>query len=111
MTIQKIVLGSGLFLSSTQWLTSSHIDLGLDFLNSKFNIECQTKVYHVVSDKTNKIFHIYEDRDEFITSSEQLNKIDSFRILKKHPSIYKLQNGDTLNVKYKIGLFKVKFLE
>ena len=81
------------------------------FLNSKFNIECQTKVYHVVSDKTNKIFHIYEDRNEFITSSEELNKIDSLRILKKHPSIYKLQNGDTLNVQYKIGLFKVKFLE
>jgi hypothetical protein len=81
------------------------------FLNSKCNIVSQTKVYHIVSDKTNGIFHIHEDKNEFITSLEQLNKIDSLRILKKYPTIYKLQNGDTLNVQYKIGLFKVKFLE
>lgn len=81
------------------------------FLNSKINIESHTKVYHVVSDNTNKIFHIYENRNEFITSPEQLNKIDSLRILKNNPSLYKLQNGDTLNVEFKLGLFNVKFLE
>ncbi|CAF0709786.1 unnamed protein product [Brachionus calyciflorus] len=31
------VLNSGLFLSSTQWLSSSHIDLALDFFSSHFN--------------------------------------------------------------------------
>ena len=52
-----------------------------------------------------------ENSNEFITSPEQLNKIDSLRILKNNPSLYKLQNGDTLNVEFKLGLFNVKFLE
>ena len=81
------------------------------FLNSKINLENHTKTYHVVSDSTNKIFHIYENRNELITSPEQLNKIDSLRISKNYSSIYKLKNDDTLKVTYKIGLFDVKFLE
>lgn len=81
------------------------------FLNSKIKLESHTKTYHVVSDKTNKIFHIYENKEDFITSLEQLDKIDSLRIIKKYPSLYKLKNGDTLKVTYKKGLFNVKFLE
>ncbi len=81
------------------------------FLNSKINLESHIKTYHVVSDDTNKIFHIYENSNEFITYPEQLDKIDSLRIVKKYPSLYKLKKGDTLKVAYKKGLFDVKFLE
>ena len=81
------------------------------FLNSKFNLDSQIQTYHVVSDNTNKIFHIYENREDFITSPEQLNKIDSLRIVKKYPSLYELKNGDTLKVAYKTGMFNVKFLD
>ncbi|NHM04764.1 hypothetical protein [Flavobacterium celericrescens] len=93
------------------FLFKSITDDFLLFLNSKINLENHTKGYHVVTDSSNKVFHIYENKNEFITSPEHLNKIDSLRILKKYPSLYKFKNGDTLNVEYKLGLFNVKFLE
>lgn len=87
------------------------IDDLLLYLNTKINVENYTKNYVVLRYDPNKVFHIYDKKNEFIVFDEQLKKIDSIRIKKNLKSLYKLQNNDTLNIEYKVGLLKVKYLE
>ena len=96
-----------LFALFTKGLTD---DLLLYF-NSKINIENYTKNYIVLRYDPNKVFHIYDKKNEFIVFDEQLKKIDSIRLKRNLKSLYKLQNNDTLNVEYKRGFLKVKYLE
>ena len=81
------------------------------YFNSKINIENYTKNYIVLRYDPNKVFHIYDKKNEFIVFDEQLKKIDSIRLKRNLKSLYKLQNNDTLNVEYKRGFLKVKYLE
>ena len=81
------------------------------YFNSKINIEKYTKNYIVLRYDPNKVFHIYDKKNEFIVFDEQLKKIDSIRLKRNLKSLYKLQNNDTLNVEYKRGFLKVKYLE
>ena len=87
------------------------IDDLLLYLNTKINVENYTKNYVVLRYDPDKVFHIYDKKNEFIVFDEQLKKIDSIRMKKNLKSLYKLQNNDTLNIEYKVGLLKVKYLE
>ena len=81
------------------------------YFNSKINVENYTKNYIVLRYDPNKVFHIYDKKNEFIVFDEQLKKIDSVRLKRNLKSLYNLQNKDTLNVEYKVGMLKVKYLE
>lgn len=80
------------------------------YLNTKINIENYTKNYVVVRHDQNKVFHIYDNKNQFISFSNELNKINTIRLKKNLKSLFKLQYKDTLNVNYKVGFLKVKFL-
>lgn len=81
------------------------------YFNSKIKVEEINKDYVVLRNDENKVFHIYDKKSEFISFDDQLNKIDSLRIKSNLKSLYKLENYDTLQVHYKIGFLKVKYLE
>ena len=65
------------------------------YLNSKINVENYTKNYIVLRYDPNKVFHIYDKKNEFIVFDEQLKKIDSVRLKRNLKSLYNLQNNDT----------------
>ena len=81
------------------------------YFNSKIKVEKYTKNYVVIRYDPNKVFHIYDRNTEFITFDDQLSKINAIRLKRKLKSLYSLQNKDTLNIEYKIGFLKVKYLE
>lgn len=87
------------------------IDGALLYANLKIKTEKYTKTYIVLRHDLNKVFHIYDNKTEFIVSDEQLKKIDAIRINNSLKSLYNLQNNDTLNINYKRGLLNVKFLK
>ncbi|MCL9810129.1 hypothetical protein [Flavobacterium luminosum] len=87
------------------------IDHALLYANLKIETKKYTKSYVVIRYAPNKVFHIYDNKSEFIVFEEQLKKIDSIRIKKKLKSLYNLKNNDTLNVDYKTGILNVKFLK
>lgn len=80
------------------------------YLNTKINVENYTKNYIVVRHDQNKVFHIYDNKNEFISFSNELSKINIIRLKNNVKSLYELQYKDTLNVNYKVGFLKVKFL-
>ena len=81
------------------------------YFNSKIKVENYTKNYVVLRHDPNKVFHIYDKKNEFITFDNQLSKINSIRLKRNLKSLYSLKNKDTLNIEYKIGFLKVKYLE
>ena len=81
------------------------------YFNSKTKAEKIIKDYIVLRNDENKVFHIYDNKNEFILSEELLRKIDSLRFKRNLKSLYKLQNNDTIKVEYKIGLLDVKYFE
>ena len=81
------------------------------YFNSKINIENYCKNYVVIRSDPNKVFHIYDKKNEFIDSDQLFEKINSKRLSRNLKSLYNLQNNDTLNIDYKIGFLNVKFLE
>ncbi len=81
------------------------------YFNSKTKAEKISKNYVVLRNDENKVFHIYDNKKEFILSEDLLNKIDSIRLKRKLKSLYKLRNNDTLKIEYKIGFLNVKYLE
>jgi hypothetical protein len=87
------------------------IDDALLYVNLKIDVKKYSKQYVVLRHDPNKVFHIYDNKNEFIVFEEQLKKIDSTRIKRNLTSVYNLQNNDTLNVDYKVGLLNVKFLK
>ena len=87
------------------------IDDALLYANLKIETKKYIKSYVVLRYDPNKVFHIYDNKSEFIVVEEQLKKIDSIRIRKRLKSLYRLQNNDTLNVDYKTGLLNIKFLK
>lgn len=81
------------------------------YLNSKVKVEKHIKEYIVLRYDPNKVFHIYDKKNEFIVLDEQLKKIDSIRMKKNLKSLFKLHNNDTLNIEYKVGILNVKYIE
>jgi hypothetical protein len=81
------------------------------YLNMKTNKNRYTKSYVIRRDDSKKLLLIYDNRNQIIFSEEQLKKIESFRIKRKLKSLYLLQNNDTLNIHYKIGILNVKYLD
>jgi len=52
------------------------------YVNTKINVEKYTKNYVVMRYDPNKVFHIYDKKNEFISFNDQLKKIDSIRMKK-----------------------------
>ena len=80
------------------------------YLNSKINVKNFTKNYTVIRYDPNKVFHLYDMKNEFI-DFDKLKKFDSIRLHKNQKSLYKLNDKDTINVNFKKGFLNVKFLE
>lgn len=80
-------------------------------LNSQIKVEKFSKYYIVLRNDQNKVFHVYDNKNEFVFSEEFLNKIDSLRLKRNLKSLYTMQNNDTIRVTYKIGFLTLKFLE
>lgn len=113
---RKIINRTFLFATSVLFLFSVFFSKRLTddillYFNSKIKIEKISKNYVVLRNDENKVFHIYDKKSEFISFDDQLNRIDSLRIKRNLKSLYKLENNDTLQVHYKIGFLKVKYLE
>ncbi|MFB3388469.1 hypothetical protein [Flavobacterium sp. LAR06] len=104
-------LGTSILFLFTVFFSKRLTDDVLLYFNSKIKVEEISKDYVVLRNDENKVFHIYDKRSEFISFDDQLNKIDSLRIKSNLKSLYKLENNDTLQVHYKIGFLKVKYLE
>lgn len=81
------------------------------YFNTKIKVEKISKDYIVSRNDENKVFHLYDNKSEFILSNELLNKIDSLRFKRNLKSLYQLKNNDIIKVEYEIGFLKVKYLE
>lgn len=103
-------LNAAMLLFLLYFVGKSPINNLLLYLNSKVNVSYITKTYTVSRYDANKNLLIYDKKDEIISDSG-LDKIDSIRLSKNQKSLFELNNKDTLNVGYKIGFLKVKFLD
>lgn len=108
---RNFLINCSMFFVLFNFFSKGLTDDLLLYFNSKINVENYTKNYVVLRYDPNIVFHIYDKKNEFIVFDEQLKKIDSIRLKKNLKSLYKLQNNDTLNIEYKVGILKVKYLE
>lgn len=79
------------------------------YLNAKIDSDQMLETYTVVRHDPNKVFHIYDDKNEFIVFNDNLKKIDSLRKVRKLKSLFALQNKDTIKVSYKKGFLNIKY--
>lgn len=108
---KHVILSNFILVSLLALFGKSLIDETLLYANLKIKTEKITKNYVVLKHDSNKVFHIYDNKSEFIFFGDELNKIDYLRIINGLNSLYFLQNKDTLNVNYKRGFLNVKFLK
>jgi hypothetical protein len=69
------------------------------------------KEYVLQKYEQNKVFQLYDNKNEIIARKKELDRIDLGRKSKNLKSIYELNNNDTVIVKYQIGFLKTKYFE
>ena len=81
------------------------------YLNTMFDNDILEKEYVLQKYEQNKVFQLYDNKNEIITGKKELDRIDLGRKSKNLKSIYELNNNDTIIVKYQIGFPKTKYFE
>lgn len=81
------------------------------YLNTKIDSKKTLKTFSVIRYDPNKVFHIYDNKNEFIVFQGNLRKIDSLRKVRKLKSLFLLQNKDTIKVPFKEGFLNIKYLD
>ncbi len=81
------------------------------YFNSIYHKENLKKEYLIQRYDTNKVFQLYDKKDEIIVSKRELDKIDLIRKMGNLKSLYELQNNDTIIINYGIGFLKTKYFK
>lgn len=87
------------------------LDDTLLYINTKFDNGTIVKSYNVrkFEDLDTPLF--YDNKKEILFSTDQLEKIEATRKMKKLKSIYSLKDKDTININFKTGFLTINFLE
>jgi hypothetical protein len=92
------------------YLLKNFTDNFLLYLNTKISHENVVTIYKVIENKENKVFELYDNKT-FITSDNELKKINNQRIENKLKPIFDYKNNDTIRVNFNFGFLKVKYFK
>lgn len=81
------------------------------YLNSLYNKKTIEKEYIIQRYDNNGIFQLYDEKDEVIASTSELDRINSKRKSKNLIPIYDLKNNEKIIVEYQIGFLNTKYFE
>jgi len=81
------------------------------YINTKTHKDIISKNYTLKKNDSNKVFHLYDNKEEFIIDKNELDFIDSISTRDNLKSIYELKNNDVIPINFNKGFLDIKYLE
>ncbi len=81
------------------------------YLNSFYHKKTIKKEYIIQRYDNNGVFQLFDEKDEIIALTKELDGINSKRKSKNLVSLYELNNNEKVVVEYQIGFLKTKYVQ